>query len=201
MTKRKNPTPRFAVCVSTDDPDLLTPRMIYQVLPDDSAARSDYVRVIDNEGEDYLYPAKYFVFVELPRAVVVADKIAEIAEFFSFGTNDLTQTTFGFSRDDAAKFIDHYKTANLMEADPFAVLDRQGVGALMRQAIAGGRKTRPGIKLGICGEHGGEPSSVKFCHRIGLAYVSCSPFRVPIARLAAAQAAIEEAAASKKKKK
>ena len=131
--------------------------------------------------------------IELPRAAVTADRIAEEAEFFSFGTNDLTQTTFGFSRDDAAKFIDQYKTANLMDSDPFAVLDREGVGALMRQAIAGGRKTRPGIKLGICGEHGGDPSSVEFCHQLGLDYVSCSPYRVAIARLAAAHAALAEA--------
>jgi pyruvate, orthophosphate dikinase len=128
--------------------------------------------------------------IELPRAAVTADRIATEAEFFSFGTNDLTQTTFGFSRDDAAKFIDYYKVMNLMDADPFAVLDREGVGSLMKTAIAGGRKTRPGIKLGICGEHGGDASSVEFCHQLGLDYVSCSPFRVPIARLAAAQAAL-----------
>jgi pyruvate,orthophosphate dikinase len=131
--------------------------------------------------------------IELPRAAVTADRIATEAEFFSFGTNDLTQTTFGFSRDDAAKFIDFYRTANIMEADPFAVLDREGVGDLMRQAIVGGRKTRPGIKLGICGEHGGDPSSVEFCHELGLDYVSCSPYRVPIARLAAAHGALAEA--------
>ncbi len=140
--------------------------------------------------------------IELPRAAVTAERIAEEAEFFSFGTNDLTQTTFGFSRDDAAKFIDHYRTVKIMDADPFATLDREGVGSLMKTAIAGGRKSRPGIKLGICGEHGGDPSSVEFCHQLGLDYVSCSPFRVAIARLAAAQAAIAEAdakpAASKK---
>jgi pyruvate,orthophosphate dikinase len=135
--------------------------------------------------------------IELPRAAIEAGKIAASADFFSFGTNDLTQTTFGFSRDDAAKFIDHYKTVNLMESDPFAVLDREGVGLLMRQAIAGGRKTRPGIKLGICGEHGGDPSSVEFCHQLGLDYVSCSPYRVAIARLAAAHAALAEADAKK----
>src|SRR5262249_49576797 len=135
--------------------------------------------------------------IELPRAAVTADRIAEEAEFFSFGTNDLTQTTFGFSRDDAAKFIDYYKTVNIIDADPFAVLDREGVGALMKQAIAGGQKTRPGIKLGICGEHGGDPSSVEFCHQLGLDYVSCSPFRVAIARLAAAHAALSEADAKK----
>ncbi len=136
--------------------------------------------------------------IELPRAAVTADRIAEEAEFFSFGTNDLTQTTFGFSRDDAAKFIDFYRTANIMEADPFAVLDREGVGSLMKQAIAAGRKTRPTIKLGICGEHGGDPSSVEFCHQLGLDYVSCSPYRVAIARLAAAHAALAEGETKKR---
>ncbi len=130
--------------------------------------------------------------IELPRAAVTADRIAEEAEFFSFGTNDLTQTTFGFSRDDAAKFVDFYRTANILDQDPFAVLDREGVGALMKLAVASGRKTRPTIKLGICGEHGGDPSSVEFCHQLGLDYVSCSPYRVAIARLAAAHAAMAE---------
>ena len=128
--------------------------------------------------------------IELPRAAVTARQIAKEADFFSFGTNDLTQTTYGFSRDDAAKFTGFYKDTNLMEFDPFAVLDREGVGALMRLAMTEGRITRPDIKLGICGEHGGEPSSVEFCHQLGLDYVSCSPYRVPIARLAAAQAAL-----------
>ena len=168
--------------------------------------------------------------IELPRAAVTAKRIAEQAEFFSFGTNDLTQTTFGFSRDDAAKFVAFYmrrqdccpiclspqvnwkemicqscgshiaaKADNILDADPFAVLDREGVGAMMRLAINEGRLTRPDIKLGICGEHGGEPSSVEFCHELGLDYVSCSPFRVPIARLAAAQAALNAMPAGKKK--
>jgi pyruvate,orthophosphate dikinase len=128
--------------------------------------------------------------IELPRAAVTAGRIAEEAEFFSFGTNDLTQTTFGFSRDDAAKIVDYYKAHKILEADPFAQLDREGVGAMMRMAIIEGRRTRPGLKLGICGEHGGEPSSVEFCHQLGLDYVSCSPYRVAIARLAAAQAAL-----------
>jgi pyruvate,orthophosphate dikinase len=136
--------------------------------------------------------------IELPRAAVTADRIAEEAEFFSFGTNDLTQTTFGFSRDDAAKFVDYYKTVNILDSDPFASLDREGVGSLMRTAIAGGRKTRPDIKLGICGEHGGDPSSVEFCHQVGLDHVSCSPYRVPIARLAAAHAALAEQDSKKK---
>ena len=128
--------------------------------------------------------------IEIPRAALTADAIAEEAEFFSFGTNDLTQMTFGFSRDDAGKFLDSYYQAKIYESDPFARLDQTGVGQLVQKAAEKGRKTRPNIKLGICGEHGGDPSSVEFCHKVGLNYVSCSPFRVPIARLAAAQAAL-----------
>ena len=118
-------------------------------------------------------------------------EIAEDAEFFSFGTNDLTQLTFGFSRDDAGKFLGAYYDKKIYEQDPFARIDQKGVGALVKMAVEKGKQTRPNIKLGICGEHGGDPSSVEFCHEIGLTYVSCSPFRVPIARLAAAQAAIK----------
>ena len=129
--------------------------------------------------------------IEIPRAALTADEIAEEAEFFSFGTNDLTQMTFGFSRDDAGKFLDSYYKAKIYESDPFAKLDQDGVGKLVKMAAEKGRATRPNIKLGICGEHGGEPSSVEFCHNVGLNYVSCSPFRVPIARLAAAQAALK----------
>ena len=129
--------------------------------------------------------------IEIPRAALTADAIAKEAEFFSFGTNDLTQMTFGFSRDDAGKFLDSYYQNKIYESDPFAKLDQTGVGQLVEMAVEKGRKTRPNIKLGICGEHGGEPSSIEFCNRIGLDYVSCSPFRVPIARLAAAQAALK----------
>ena len=129
--------------------------------------------------------------IEIPRAALTADEIAEEAEFFSFGTNDLTQMTFGLSRDDAGKFLDSYYKAKIYESDPFAKLDQDGVGKLVKMAAEKGRATRPNIKLGICGEHGGEPSSVEFCHKVGLNYVSCSPFRVPIARLAAAQAALK----------
>ncbi len=129
--------------------------------------------------------------IEIPRAALTADAIAEEAEFFSFGTNDLTQMTFGFSRDDAGKFLDAYYQAKIYESDPFARLDQTGVGQLVQMAVEKGRRTRPELKCGICGEHGGDPSSVEFCHKIGLNYVSCSPFRVPIARLAAAQAAIK----------
>jgi pyruvate,orthophosphate dikinase len=128
--------------------------------------------------------------IEVPRAALTADEIATEAEFFSFGTNDLTQMTFGFSRDDAGKFLEDYYNKKIYESDPFARVDQKGVGRLMKIAVELGRKTRSDIKLGICGEHGGEASSVKFCHDIGLHYVSCSPFRVPIARLAAAHAAI-----------
>ncbi|VBB05048.1 pyruvate phosphate dikinase [Lucifera butyrica] len=132
--------------------------------------------------------------IELPRAALLADELAEVAEFFSFGTNDLTQTTLGFSRDDAeGKFLTHYLEAKILKENPFITLDRKGVGKLMKQAVEGGRKTRPGLLIGICGEHGGEPSSVEFCHMISLDFVSCSPYRVPIARLAAAQAAISGA--------
>jgi pyruvate,orthophosphate dikinase len=159
-------------------------------------SQKDLVREVAQETmKRYNVKLSYLVgtMIELPRAAMTAERIAEEAEFFSFGTNDLTQTTFGFSRDDAAKFIDYYRTINIMDSDPFAVLDREGVGALMQRAISGGRKTRPGIKLGICGEHGGDPSSVEFCHQLGLDYVSCSPYRVAIARLAAAHAALAEA--------
>ncbi len=138
--------------------------------------------------------------IEIPRGAITADEIATAAEFFSFGTNDLTQTTLGVSRDDAARFLIPYVEREIYAKDPFEIIDRAGVGELMRMAVERGRKARPGIKLGICGEHGGEPSSVEFCHLLGLNYVSCSPFRVPIARLAAARAAILNApkAAAKK---
>ena len=137
--------------------------------------------------------------IEIPRGALTADEIAHTAEFFSFGTNDLTQTTLGMSRDDSGSFLGAYQEAEIMKKNPFASIDQTGVGQLMEIAIAKGNKTRPGIKLGICGEHGGDPDSVKFCHKLGLTYVSCSPFRVPVARLAAAQAAIEEKRAAKKK--
>jgi pyruvate, orthophosphate dikinase len=131
---------------------------------------------------------KFGTMIEIPRAAIVADKIAELAEFFSFGTNDLTQMTFGFSRDDSDRFLKPYVAQKILPNDPFEAIDQEGVGELMKMAVERGRQTRPDIKLGICGEHGGEPSSIAFCHKIGLDYVSCSPFRVPIARLAAAQA-------------
>jgi len=137
--------------------------------------------------------------IELPRAALTADEIAEVAEFFSFGTNDLTQTTFGFSRDDVGKFVPKYIELGILEDDPFQVLDQRGVGQLVKIGIEKGRGTRPDLKVGICGEHGGEPTSVKFCHRVGMDYVSCSPFRVPVARLSAAQAVIEQKFERKRK--
>jgi pyruvate,orthophosphate dikinase len=130
--------------------------------------------------------------IELPRAALVANEIAEEAQFFSFGTNDLTQTTFGFSRDDINKFLPAYLSEGIFKQDPFAVLDREGVGQLVKMATEKGRSTRPNLKVGICGEHGGEPSSVEFCHQVGLNYVSCSPYRVLTARLAAAQAGAQD---------
>ena len=147
-------------------------------------------KVMEEKGKKL----KYLVgtMIEIPRAALTADQIATEAEFFSFGTNDLTQMTFGFSRDDAGKFLDAYYDAKIFENDPFAKLDQTGVGKLMDMAIALGKPVNPNLHVGICGEHGGDPSSVEFCNKLGLDYVSCSPFRVPIARLAAAQAAIAE---------
>jgi len=133
--------------------------------------------------------------IEVPRGALTADEIAQTAEFFSFGTNDLTQTCLGMSRDDSGSFLPPYAELEIVKKNPFASIDQTGVGQLMKIAVEKGQASRPGIKLGICGEHGGDPDSVKFCHRIGLTYVSCSPFRVPVARLAAAQAALEEEAA------
>jgi pyruvate,orthophosphate dikinase len=130
--------------------------------------------------------------IELPRAALTADQIAAHADFFSFGTNDLTQTTFGLSRDDSGRFLSVYVETKVLPDDPFQVLDRDGVGQLVRLGTERGRSVKPGLKVGICGEHGGEPRSIAFCHETGLDYVSCSPFRVPLARLAAAQAALEE---------
>ncbi len=152
------------------------------------------VEVAEQVKKEYGSDMQYHIgtMIEIPRAALMADEIAEEAEFFSFGTNDLTQMTFGFSRDDAGKFLDAYYKVKIYESDPFARLDQAGVGQLVKLAAEKGRATRPDLKLGICGEHGGDPSSIEFCHKIGLNYVSCSPFRVPIARLAAAQAALNQ---------
>ncbi len=147
-------------------------------------------KVMEEKGKQIPYMVG--TMIEVPRAALVADEIAKEAEFFSFGTNDLTQMTFGFSRDDAGKFLDDYYAKKIYESDPFARLDQEGVGQLVKMAVEKGRATRPDIKLGICGEHGGDPSTVEFCNSIGLNYVSCSPFRVPIAILAAAQAVVKQ---------
>jgi pyruvate,orthophosphate dikinase len=141
-----------------------------------------------NNKIDYLVGT----MIEIPRAALTADKIGEVAEFFSFGTNDLTQMGFGYSRDDAGKFLPIYIEKGILKHDPFQVLDQEGIGQLVEMGTTRGRSSNPKLKVGICGEHGGEPSSVEFCHKVGMDYVSCSPFRVPIARLAAAQAAIKE---------
>ena len=152
-------------------------------------------KLIAEAGSDM----KYLVgtMIEIPRAALTADEIATEAQFFSFGTNDLTQMTFGFSRDDAGKFLGAYYDKKIYESDPFARVDQVGVGKLVKMAATLGRQTRPDLHLGVCGEHGGDPSSVEFFHKVGLDYVSCSPFRVPIARLAAAQAAIKDEQAAK----
>jgi pyruvate,orthophosphate dikinase len=155
--------------------------------------QADIVRRVAQEVMDETrQKIEYLVgtMIELPRAALTADKIAQVAEFFSFGTNDLTQTTYGISRDDSPKFLLNYIENRVFTEDPFQVLDQEGVGQLVKMGTERGRATRPDLKVGICGEHGGEPSSVGFCHRVGLSYVSCSPYRVAIARLAAAQAAL-----------
>jgi pyruvate,orthophosphate dikinase len=158
---------------------------------------ADQKAIVKRVAEEVLAKAgmkdlKYMIgtMIEIPRAALTADKVAGEAEFFSFGTNDLTQTTMGLSRDDYVKFSKDYENKKIFKADPFAVLDQEGVGKLIEMAVKLGRGARPDLEVGICGEHGGEPSSVEFCYRVGMDYVSCSPYRVPIARLAAAQAAI-----------
>jgi len=157
-----------------------------------TAQRQIVEQIAQETMKSYGVKVRYLIgtMIELPRACLVADEIAEEAEFFSFGTNDLTQTCLGLSRDDAGKFLPSYVLEGLLPEDPFVTIDRDGVGALMRIAVTKGRKTRKHLEMGICGEHGGDPKSVEFCHKIGLDYVSCSPYRVPIANLAAAQAAL-----------
>jgi pyruvate,orthophosphate dikinase len=152
-----------------------------------------------NQGKPVKF--MYGTMIEIPRAALTAGKIAQTAEFFSYGTNDLTQMGFGFSRDDIGGFVPDYVEKKILPADPFQILDQEGIGELIQIGIERGRKVRPGLKVGICGEHGGEPSSVGFCHRVGMDYVSCSPYRVPIARLAAAQASIKDAKTKKEPKK
>ena len=165
--------------------------ILYEFEAQEKVIRKAAAELFEKEGVEI--PFKVGTMIEIPRAALTADRIASKAEYFSFGTNDLTQMTFGYSRDDIASFLPVYLEKKILKVDPFQVLDQNGVGQLVEMAVEKGRSVRPDLKCGICGEHGGEPTSVKFCHKVGLNYVSCSPFRVPIARLAAAQAAIEEA--------
>lgn len=173
-------------------PEIMVPLtgILYEFEAQEKVIRDEAAALFKEEGMEI--PFKVGTMIEIPRAALTADKIASRAEYFSFGTNDLTQMTFGYSRDDIASFLPVYLDKKILKVDPFQVLDQNGVGQLVEMAVDKGRMVRPDLKCGICGEHGGEPSSVKFCHKVGLNYVSCSPFRVPIARLAAAQAAIEE---------
>jgi phosphoenolpyruvate-protein kinase (PTS system EI component) len=177
-------------------PEIMIPlvavRRELDVMRDHIAKVADEVRAATGEAVEY----SLGTMIELPRAALRAAEIAETAEFFSFGTNDLTQTTFGLSRDDAANFLGAYEQQKILVRDPFVTLDQEGVGELVKMACARGRTTRPDIKLGICGEHGGDPASIQFCETAGLDYVSCSPYRVPIARLAAAQAALQASASA-----
>ena len=173
-------------------PEIMVPLtgILYEFKQQEDVIRAEAEKLFAEVGDRIDY--KVGTMIEIPRAALTADRIASSAEFFSFGTNDLTQMTFGYSRDDIASFLPVYLEKKILKVDPFQVLDQNGVGQLVRMATEKGRAVRPDLKCGICGEHGGEPSSVKFCHRVGLNYVSCSPFRVPIARLAAAQAALED---------
>ena len=174
-------------------PEIMVPLtgILYEFEAQEKVIRDAAAALFEKEGMEI--PFKVGTMIEIPRAALTANRIASRAEYFSFGTNDLTQMTFGYSRDDIASFLPVYLEKKILKVDPFQVLDQNGVGQLIEMAVDKGRSVRPDLKCGICGEHGGEPSSVKFCHKVGLNYVSCSPFRVPIARLAAAQAAIEEA--------
>jgi pyruvate,orthophosphate dikinase len=186
-----------AAAVSKETGDTVTPEVMIPLIA--TRKELDILKVMIDRiaaevaGETGIeVPYLTGTMIELPRAALRAAEIAEAAEFFSFGTNDLTQTTFGLSRDDAGSFLKTYQDKGILEQDPFVTIDTDGVGELIEIAAERGRKTRPAIKLGICGEHGGDPASIRFCEKVGLDYVSCSPYRVPIARLAAAQAAIAE---------
>ena len=188
---------KAALKVSAETGTMITPYIMIPLVGERKELKfikDIVVRTADALIKDAGVDMKYHVgtMIEIPRAALTADEIAKEADFFSFGTNDLTQMTFGFSRDDAGKFLGAYYDKKIFENDPFARLDQSGVGKLMDMAVKDGKATRPALHCGICGEHGGDPVSVAFCHKLGLDYVSCSPFRVPIARLAAAQACIRQ---------
>ena len=182
--------PEIMIPVTCDAKEVVHQAAIIKTVHDEVAAKYKMKSI----------PHMVGTMIEIPRAALRAGDFAKVAEFFSYGTNDLTQMTFGFSRDDIGAFVPDYIEKKILPDDPFQILDQLGVGELIKIGIERGRAVRPKLKVGICGEHGGEPSSVKFCHNVGMNYVSCSPFRVPIARLAAAQAVVEQAAAKKAKK-
>ena len=185
--------PFFASVAEMLDPDrgLDRDRLAWLFEVQQQALEQEAEKVMAEQGRRVSY--KFGTMIEIPRAALTADELARFAQFFSFGTNDLTQLPFGISRDDAEKgFLLEYLSKAILPENPFASIDEPGVGKLMKMAVELGRKTRPGMEIGICGEHGGDPKSIAFCHKIGLDYVSCSPFRIPIARLAAAQAALKE---------
>jgi len=182
-------------------PEIMIPLVGYvkELKNQEAVVRNVAEKVMKETGVKFEYLVG--TMIEVPRGAITAKAIAEVAEFFSFGTNDLTQTTLGISRDDAGRFLPDYLSREIYKIDPFVAIDREGVGFLMKHAVEQGRESRKHLKIGICGEHGGEPSSVEFCHTLGLNYVSCSPYRVPIARLAAARAAISEEREAKDSKK
>jgi pyruvate,orthophosphate dikinase len=182
IKEKKHPKPELMVPVTSDVSELDITKKIVDNVYDEICKKSGLKKI------EY----KYGTMIEIPRATLLSDHMAKSAEFFSFGTNDLTQMTFGFSRDDIGGFLHHYLDKNMLKADPFQTIDQDGVGQLIRMSVEKGRATRPDLKVGICGEQGGDPASVEFCYKTGLTYVSCSPFRVPIARLAAAQAAVKD---------